>query len=241
VFGAATALHECDHILSYIVRYSSRSASQGPEGGLQDYFEGGKRDALMVEALMSKLGLQPDSSVLEFAAGFGRVTRHLTHYKLTACDIHEEAVRFLQQEIHVKAIPSTTNPNEFALRNRFDFIFVLSLFSHLPANLFGLWLSRLTELLVPGGYLMLTTHGEAAGKKVKALGDVLDNESGFGFLPNSDQGDLTPEVYGSSIVTPKYVIERVFHGTKARIASFSPGVWWDLQDEWVIRSDPAVN
>ena len=234
--NAASAIHESDYILSYIIQHSSRSVERGPEGGLEEYFEGGRKDALQVEALVSKLGLSTTSRILEFAAGFGRVTRHLTHYQLTASDIHSEAVRFLADDIRVKAVPSAVDPGDFNPTDRFDFIFVLSLFSHLPDLLFGRWLSRLAQILTPGGYLMFTTHGDAAGQKVPALRDALDNEFGFGFLPYSDQADLSSEIYGSSIATPRYVADSVSRNTNAQIISFSAKSWWDLQDEWVIRS-----
>jgi SAM-dependent methyltransferase len=202
---------------------------------VQKYFRSGKVDALKIEALIAKLGLKSNCRVLEFAAGFGRVTRHLTHYHLTSSDIHGEAVRFLEQDLGVKAIPSDTDPAAFATAEQFDFIFVLSLFSHLPAALFERWLARLAHTLAPGGFLMFTTHGDTAGQKIQAFADALDKETGFGFLANTDQRDIAPELYGASIATTRYVIEKVYHCTDARIASFSAAAWWELQDEWIIR------
>jgi len=226
--------------LAYIIEYSESSAAHGPAGGVQEYFESGKTDAMKIEALLKKLGLSPKSNILEFAAGFGRVTRHLTHCRLTASDIHGEAVHFLSEDIRVKAIPSATDPDAFAPDERFDFIFVLSLFSHLPATLFERWLARLALTLRPGGYLMFTTHGDFAARKVQAFADALDEEMGFGFLANTDQRDLAPEIYGASIATSKFVIENIYRCTDARIVSFSPGSWWALQDEWIIRSPLPV-
>jgi SAM-dependent methyltransferase len=201
-FKAAPAIPESDHILAYIINHSARSATEGPQGGVAQYFEKGKEDAVQVEDVIRRLGLRRDHAILEFAAGFGRVTRHLTHLNLTASDIHDQALYFLERDIGVKAIPSAISPELMPPAPlQFDFVFVLSLFSHLPDKLFGPWLSRLSEMLTPGGFLMFTTHGEAAGEKSKALLDALDSEAGFGYLPYSDQADLGEDIYGSSIAT----------------------------------------
>jgi SAM-dependent methyltransferase len=234
-FHVSPALHECDNILSYIIQYSEESVAHGPAAGVHEYFQSGKSDAIKIEALIAKLGLGAQSRILEFAAGFGRVTRHLTRYHVTASDIHGDAVRFLEQELGVRAIPSDTDPDAFVTTERFDFIFVLSLFSHLPAGLFERWLARLAQTLSPGGFLMFTTHGDTAGRKIQAFADALDHETGFGFLAITDQGDIAPELYGSSIATTPFVIERIYRCTDARIASFSAAAWWELQDEWVIQ------
>jgi hypothetical protein len=116
---------------------------------------------------------------------------------------------------------------------------VLSFFSHLPDALFGRWLAQLTSLLNPGGKLLFTTHGETAGQKTKVLGDALDSSSGYGFVPSSDQPQLESAVYGSSIVTPSYVIRQIYWHTDARVESFFPARWWMLQDEWIISMLPA--
>lgn len=235
-FSVSTAIHESDYILAHIINHSQRSKSEGPPGGVAEYFEQGKENALQVEEVIGKLGFETHPAVLEFAAGFGRVTRHLMGLDLTASDIHDQALLFLEAEIGAKTIPSAISP-ELMPRSpkQFDFIFVLSLFSHLPDKLFGAWLSRLNDMLSPGGFLMFTTHGEAAAKKSKPLADALDQELGFGYLPDSDQLDLSPDIYGSSIATPTYVAEQVRRFTKTHVHSFNSGAWWALQDEWIIQ------
>ena len=233
-FCAAPHLHECDHILAYITRYSSLSRPDWPEGGLYEYFANGRRDAEQIKSLMARLGITSSHRILEFASGYGRVTRHLKDLDLTSCDIHSEAVEFLMDKLGVKAFASALDPDELRITQEFDFIFVLSLFSHLTDELFGRWLSALTRILRPGGYLMFTTHGESAGRKVKALGDVLDPDSGYGFIPETDQPDLPANAYGASIVMPSYILSQVFRHTDARVCSFSAAAWWTLQDEWVL-------
>jgi len=244
LYGAAGRtspdLCESDQLLAYIIRNSARSKSEGPVGGVAEYFENGKADANQVDRTMSRLNLPPHCKVLEFASGYGRVSRHLKHLQLATVDIHADAVEFLNKRIGVHAVRSTQIPENFNPGTLYDFIFVLSFFSHLPDALFGRWLAQLASLLNPAGKLLFTTHGETAGQKIKVLGDALDSSSGYGFLPYSDQPQLESAIYGSSIVTPSYVIRQIYRHTGARLESFFAARWWMLQDEWIISALPAT-
>jgi SAM-dependent methyltransferase len=42
----------------------------------------------------------------------------------------------------------------------FDFVYALSVFTHLPEELQLPWINELARVLRPGGYLLITTHGE---------------------------------------------------------------------------------
>jgi SAM-dependent methyltransferase len=236
--GASPALHSSDNLLAYIVEFSARSKAIGPSGGVAEYFENGKQDADRIRSVMSRLNVSNDSKILEFAAGYGRVSRHLTQLNMTCVDIHADAVEFLAKEIGVSAIQSDDDPDKFDLSETYDFIFVISFFSHLPDKLFGRWLSRLSCLLRPGGKLLFTTHGEQAGRSIPILADALQADTGFGYLRYAtDQPDLDADVYGSSIATPVYVIPQVYQ-TKipTTLISFSSASWWGVQDEWIIAT-----
>ena len=97
---------------------------------------------------MARLGHGKQAQACGFASGYGRVSRHLRlPDNMTCCDIHADAVDFLRDKIGVKAIIFKTDPSDFQLEEKFNFSFVLSLFSHLPSDLFGRWLERLYSLL----------------------------------------------------------------------------------------------
>lgn len=221
-------LHPCDHLLSFLVEHLGSPPEGSLEVSVKQYFEGGQRDARQVQTLIEDLGLQKKGRVLEFAAGYGRVSRHLRGLDVLASDIHREAVDFMSNRLAIPAIASTVKPEDFEVNERFDFIFVLSLFSHLPDETFARWLKKLHGLLRPNGFMMFTTHGE--GSKM-----VFDPATGYAFFPQSDQADIDLGAYGTTVATPTYVIPKVFKYTNARIFSFKPLVWWNTQDEWVIQ------
>ena len=62
---------------------------------------------------------------------------------LTSCDIHSEAIDFLDRQIGVKTLQSVHLPEQFATIEKYDVVFVLSFFSHMPRSSFGRWLRAL--------------------------------------------------------------------------------------------------
>jgi 2-polyprenyl-3-methyl-5-hydroxy-6-metoxy-1,4-benzoquinol methylase len=159
----------------------------------------------------------------------------MADFNLTSSDIHDGAISFLSEKLGLPTLQSTLDPDLLKVTEKFEFIFVLSLFSHLPDDLFGRWLKRLIEMLSPGGFLMFTTHGELAGDKAPELREAL-GPNGIGYLVTSDQHDLSSKMYGSTIVTPEYVVAQINEFPEARLYSFQAGAWWGLQDQWIVSA-----
>jgi SAM-dependent methyltransferase len=223
--------------MQYFLTSSAPGIARGPVAGLGEYFDSGERDADQVLAVMRELGHGRTAKVLEFASGYGRVTRHLKLDDLTACDIHPEAVSLLRKKLKVTALLSTAAPANFDPARQYDFIFVLSLFSHLPDDLFGPWLAKLCSLLAPGGHLMFTTYGAPAAEKAPLLATAIDHSAGLTFLPHTDQPDLGEAIYGTAVVTQDYVRRKIAAATSGRLISVRECVWWQIQDEWIIAAD----
>ena len=109
-----------------------------PERNAFVYMKSGHEVIRSVQNILDTLGrpARDVRSILDFACGYGRVTRFLKHAfphaRVTCSDILEEAVTFASRKFRVKRKASTTRPEAFVLRKRFDLILVSSLFSHLP-------------------------------------------------------------------------------------------------------------
>jgi len=234
-YAVSPELHEYDHIFGHLVARLSTGEEMKLFEALKHYFENGAANAQQVRELMASLGLAKDARVMEFASGYGRVTRHLKDLNFVACDIHPEAVSFCADVLGVPAIASASVPENWHPGEKYDFIFAISLWSHLPDGLFQRWLSSVCDALKPGGYLMFSTHGAHAASVVPQLAEVIKDGQEYGYLDGSDQKDLDPSIYGSTIVLPPYVIKAIYTATKARVVSFKPAGWWGLQDEWIIR------
>ena len=149
-------------------------------------------------------GWEHVESVLDFASGHGRFTRHLIQEieprRVWASDIYEDAMRFQSETFGVTGLLSKSDPDEFESPRRFDLIFVSSLFTHLPSQRFLAWLSKLHSLLSDDGLLVFTTVG---------IDLVDDDTNGFVFRPISESRSLDGSEYGSTFVSESFVAKAI--------------------------------
>ena len=149
-------------------------------------------------------GLDRVGSVLDFASGYGRVTRfllrHLPPEKVWISDIYDGAVEFQRRRFGVHGLASALRPEDFSCDERFDAILVTSLFTHLREDRFVGWLRRLGGLLNPGGLLVFSVHDQ----DVLSPGQTMP-ECGILFEPASESTSLDTSDYGSAWVTEAFV------------------------------------
>lgn len=143
-------------------------------------------------------------SFLDFASGYGRLTRILLQKlpasRIHVADIYHEAVDWQVRAFGVRGTHSAPDPAQLRHDERHDFIFVGSMFSHLPDHLFRAWLQRLHSLLSPGGVLAFSVHDAS----FLPAGEAMD-PSGIRYLRFSESGSLDADIYGMSYVSEAYV------------------------------------
>jgi SAM-dependent methyltransferase len=173
-------------------------------------------------------------SFLDFAAGYGRSSRFLVKYlspdRVTVGEIQPDALAFQAREFGVATLQSTRDPAALPVSPTFDFVFVASLFTHLPRATFGPWLSKLWDLVASGGVLVFSVHDEVLDRH-----DV-NWEDGFAFLPASEVAALDGAEYGTNFTTEAFVRAQLAEwiGADATDAVRLPrGLCFD-QDLWVI-------
>ena len=146
----------------------------------------------------------PTLTVLDFACGYGRLLRFLsltvprTH--LWASELQPDAVAFVAQEFDVQVLASHADPIRFKPMERFDFIWVASLFSHLPEELFYAWLEKLVSLLTPRGVLCFSVRDSALVPPSRVL-----PESGILYDRFSENAELDAEIYGTTYASESFV------------------------------------
>jgi SAM-dependent methyltransferase len=150
--------------------------------------------------------------ILDFACGYGRLLRFLSLMtppsEIHASDIQPDAVAFVTQQFGVHGVPSHSEPERFEPGHRFDFIWVASLFSHLPEHLFHRWLAQLLSLLTPRGVLCLSVHDECLLPPNLSL-----PPEGIFYSPNSENRDLDPSIYGTTYVGEAFVRRAIARAT----------------------------
>lgn len=152
---------------------------------VSDYFRGGFVTMRAMQRLLRKnrVDITGFRSVLDFGCGCGRVLREffsVSPASLFGCDYNPKLVAWCADHLYcadfrVNAFspPSPYNDGEF------DFIYAVSVFTHLPFTVQQAWLEELHRILLPGGLLLVTLHGTKLLSKLSADEQRLLREAGY--------------------------------------------------------------
>jgi SAM-dependent methyltransferase len=104
-------------------------------------------------------------AILDFGCGCGRVIRQWKDLKgpaLYGSDYNPRLVQWCQQNLpFAKFYTNCLEPPLPCDEQQFDFIYAISVFTHLPEDLQQEWLKDLIRVLKPDGFLIITLHGES--------------------------------------------------------------------------------
>src|SRR5215207_8940972 len=127
------------------------------------YFAVGESALRCVRLALQSAGKPSPARILDFPCGHGRVLRFLAaafpDAQLTACDIDRDGVDFCTSTFQADGVYSHEVLEKVPLGDGFDLIWVGSLFTHLPQQRWGAFLTFLVERLASDGVLVFTTHG----------------------------------------------------------------------------------
>jgi SAM-dependent methyltransferase len=216
--------------------FASHPTSKNP---FRDYLSDGWRTMMELQELLDSAGLSVGrcQSFLEFASGHGRFTRHLARVckngQLSVSDVVPGSVDFLRSTLGVKGFYSSTDPHALSIPEKYEVIFVLSLFSHLPSAVWKSWLQVLHAALKPGGLLILSTHGE----KCARLDEVDLGTQGYRFFPSSESTALDGATYGTTFASLAYVRQAVTEalGSGVKVTAHA-NHFWGKQDAIVVSA-----
>jgi SAM-dependent methyltransferase len=173
-------------------------------------------------------------SLLEFASGFGRFTRHLARVlpgRVTCSDLQPGSMEFARAQFGVNAFYSGTEPASLRIPGRYDVVFVLSMFTHLPPRRWAEWLETLFAAVEPGGVLVFSVHGEAHGRE---QGVSLDGD-GTRFLASSESASLGTDAYGTTFTTRSFVERQVARALPGFAAHYRDTAFWVGQDAVIVE------
>ena len=204
-----TFIHKND-----IMFISNLYHNEDMDKALNVYFKLGNSTASMLWAIAEENKksdlFNEGGAVLDFGAGYGRVSRFLPSYfgsksSYYASEIKEEAMRFHESSLGYKGIVHGPHAASFKTDQKFDLIFVGSVFTHLPKKMTEDWLTSLSNALNKGGLLIFTTHN------IKTYG--FSEKGDFYFAPESEDSSFSTiedsledqSEYGTSYISDELI------------------------------------
>jgi SAM-dependent methyltransferase len=130
------------------------------------FLRGGRLAAGTIRAALWRHGrrIEELAAVLDFGCGCGRVTRNwlaLHETDVFGSDMNEEAIEWCRRNLPFATFESNGLAPPLAFETeRFDLVYALSVFTHLPEEISLVWMRELERVLRPGALLVLSTHGE---------------------------------------------------------------------------------
>lgn len=213
-------------------------------GGGKEYLKLGRGAVDLIATILRHRGtpIRNVESVLDFAGGFGRVTRWLVaafpDAHLVVADTDKRAMSASRSLFGIRAVELDRAVPPANLGS-FDLIWVGSLFTHLPEKAARETLYFLRSQLASGGLLVFTTHGRFVAQRIRARGKTynLDEEScrilldgyeatGFGFAAYPRQGG-----YGIAVSAPHSILSLCDKAGLTPLHFISRG-WDGHQDVW---------
>lgn len=223
-------IHPQDEIFQYFAGHESAG------NPFREYLSDGWRSMVELMTILERANrpLLQLSSVLEFAAGFGRFTRHLAKAlpgKLTCSDVQVESVDFLKASFGVDGFYSSHAPDTLNFPGQYELVFALSMFTHVPLEMWGPWLRCMWRGVAPGGLLIVSIHNEDAAKKM----GVQFSARGDHFMRSSESSSLDAAVYGTTFTTAQCAVNAVQDALHESVMSHEKIAFWTGQDALVIQ------
>jgi SAM-dependent methyltransferase len=130
------------------------------------YYSSGVAHAALLRDVLARNGfdLREFDSLLDFGCGCGRVIRHYRGElpNLHGSDYNPRLVEWCRHALPFAAFGTNRRspPLDYGDR-QFDFVYAISVFTHLTESLQHSWMRELERILAPNGVLAITTKGRS--------------------------------------------------------------------------------
>jgi SAM-dependent methyltransferase len=130
------------------------------------FLRGGELAGDSIRAALDRAGASIDrmDAVLDFGCGCGRVVRRWADLpgRVVGTDLSSDAIAWSRRNLPFATFEvNGLEPPLLFDGESFDLVYAMSVITHLPVDLQLRWLEELRRVLRPGGYLLITLHGDA--------------------------------------------------------------------------------
>jgi SAM-dependent methyltransferase len=202
---------------------------------INPFLHGGMRVANGIRDILAKNNIAIESlrAILDFGCGCGRVVRRwhdLKGPRIYGTDYNRNPIRWCRANLRFAQFDTNrlAPPMQFPDQT-FDFIYAFSVFTHFTPDLQFHWIKELSRLLMPGGYLLMTTHGDSFKN---ALGQYHEDIFASGELVV-----LSEFAAGTNLTAAyhpqKFVCEKLAPSAGFQVVDFAPQAV--DQDFWLLK------
>ena len=130
------------------------------------FLRSGRYGAQSLRDILLKNGIQIENfhAILDFGCGVGRVLRYWKNLRgpeIYGTDYNPKLIQWCQANIPFGKFQVNKLKERLEYEDeKFDFIYALSVFTHMTEPQQFLWINELSRVLKPDGYLFITTHGD---------------------------------------------------------------------------------
>lgn len=210
------------------------------------YLSAGLNAYRLIDKLVAnrKGGWDEVHSFLDFASGYGRLTRFmilkLLPEQVWVSDVKKQAVAWQKKQFGVNGFSSSFIPENIQPDQSFDLIYVGSLFSHLPEHLFHRWLKKLWEMLSEKGMLIFSLHDMSLWKGEVPPPFIFHAESEDTRFRSIDDHIEDGGAYGVSYASEAFVAESIQKLEGSPAYHRYPKALGQLQDVYVITRNTML-
>ena len=183
------------------------------------YYSSGDSSVENFNFYLNKHGVDPNKleCILDFGCGAGRVLsayNRTVKAKLFGIDLHKDAIKWCKKFLPFgqfefgKDFPPLSYES-----NQFDFIYAISVFTHLNEEMQDAWFKEFKRIAKPNAILIISYRAEdyiidtLGAKRASKIIEGLIFNDGFVFLEHNTWGGIFPEFYCDTFQTHKYVRE----------------------------------
>jgi ubiquinone/menaquinone biosynthesis C-methylase UbiE len=225
---------------------SLRHSVQG-NASPKDFLDVGKRTFQEIEIALQSMGKDVNSfeNILDFGCGCGRTIiwfmekekekEKKNKFNLYGTDIDSTAIKWCRENLDsVKFNVNGELPPLEYQDNFFDFIYALSVFTHLNEDYQFLWLKELKRILKPNGILIISLHGQKFSKDPTQNETRELQETGYSCKVNyNGKGNFPDWSRYASFHTKEYVSKNF--GQYFKVLSYTEKTVNNLQDMVILQ------
>lgn len=210
---------------------------------LEAYDRTGSEHAAVVASLVRRYVDADQLHGLEWGCGPGRVIRHLHEMvpnlaALTGADFNRRSIHWCQEHLVGSEFYATDLRPPLPFEDAsFDFVYALSVLTHLNEDGWTSWLPELARVTRPSGLIVFTTHGEAFLPKLLPQERRLFESGRAVVRHHSREGKKLFATYH-----PVAFVRRTLPSTLSILRHEASGGPWPLQqDVWVVRKTSTAH